>query len=173
MRERDRRDDVPDVTEDASGADAGGGEERRKAPAVGRTTTPGGGGREALRASPMMAHLLDALEGGDDIAHYGRLTFTMVARHFLPADELEDLVAGQPGQNPARARALLLQVTQKNYSPPKRERILQWQAQQDFPICPTPDDPASCNVYRELQFPDDVYQEIEEFWEEQAEGEDA
>jgi hypothetical protein len=31
-----------------------------------------------LRDSPMMAHLLDALEAGQDVGHYGRLTFVMV-----------------------------------------------------------------------------------------------
>lgn len=65
---------------------------------------------------------------------------------------------------------MLLQVRERDYNPPKRERILAWQAQQEFPICPTPDDPASCNVYRELRLPDSVYEHIEEFWEEQAEA---
>jgi len=38
---------------------------------------------EDLRQSPMMSHLLDALDKGEDIGHYGRLTFAMVAHHFL------------------------------------------------------------------------------------------
>lgn len=50
-----------------------------------------------LRDSPMMAHLLDALQAGTDIGHYGRLTFAMVARYFLPEDELVTLLAKQPG----------------------------------------------------------------------------
>ena len=33
-----------------------------------------------LQRSPMMSHLLDALERGEDLGHYGRLTFAMVAR---------------------------------------------------------------------------------------------
>ena len=103
-----------------------------------------------LRDSPMMAYLMDALEEGTDIGHYGRLTFAMIARHFLDEDEL------------------VRQVEGRDYNPPKRERILEWQAQQEFPICPTPDDPATCNVYRELRFPDSVYEQIEEFWEEKA-----
>jgi hypothetical protein len=37
---------------------------------------------DELKASPMMAHLLEALERGEDISHYGRLIFAMVARHF-------------------------------------------------------------------------------------------
>lgn len=126
---------------------------------------------EELRDSPMMAHLLDALEAGTDIGHYGRLTFAMIARHFLDEEEVVRLLANQPGQSEARARAIVLQVQQKDYSPPKRERILEWQAQQEFPICPTPEDPDSCNVYRELRFPEGIYEHIQEYWEEQAEAE--
>jgi hypothetical protein len=129
-------------------------------------------GERELRASPMMAHLLDALEAGTDIGHYGRLTFVMVARHFLSEEEIVALVAAQPGQDEARARSLYLQVKARNYSPPKRERILEWQSRQEFPICPTPDDPESGNVYRELRFPDEIYQHLNEFWEEKAEAEE-
>jgi hypothetical protein len=121
-----------------------------------------------LRDSPMMAHLLDALETGTDIGHYGRLTFAMIARHFLPEEELVRLLASQPGQDETQARALVLQVKGRDYNPPKRERILEWQAQQDFQICPWPDDPDGCNVYRELRFPDGIYDHINEFWEEKA-----
>ena len=128
------------------------------------------GGKDELRSSPMMAHLLDALEAGTDIGHYGRLTFVMVARHFLSDDELIELLSQQPDHNAADSRALLQQVKAHDYNPPKRERILQWQAEQDFPICPTPEDPASCNVYRELRFPDGIYENISEFYEEQEEG---
>ncbi|HZO90046.1 MAG TPA: hypothetical protein VFB38_17080 [Chthonomonadaceae bacterium] len=131
-------------------------------------------GRTAnLRDSPMMAHLLDALESGKDIGHYGRLVFAMVARFFLPEDEIVRLLAAQPDQNEEKARAMLLQVKERNYNPPRRERILEWQARQDFPICPTPDDPRSCNVYSELQFPEDIYGQIEEFYEEQVEAQHA
>ncbi len=123
-----------------------------------------------LRDSPMMAHLLDALEAGTDIGHYGRLTFAMIARHFLDDDEMVRLLANQPGQSEQEARSLLQQVKSRDYNPPKRERILEWQAQQDFPICPNPDDPAACNVYRDLQFPEGVYEHIQEFYEERAEA---
>jgi hypothetical protein len=68
-----------------------------------------------------------------------------------------------------KARALVQQVIDRDYSPPRRERILEWQAKQDFPICPNPDDPNSCNVYRELNFPDDVFEHIEEYREQRAE----
>ena len=126
-----------------------------------------------LRDSAMMAHLMDALEGGKDIGHYGRLTFAMIARHFLEEDELVRLLGNQPDQDETKARALVLQVQGRDYNPPKRERILEWQSQQDFPICPTPDDPNSCNVYSELQFPEGIYDSIGEFWEEQAEAQTA
>ncbi len=130
-------------------------------------------GIDQLRRNEMMAHLLDALEAGTDIGHYGRLTFAMIARHFLDEDKLVDLLARQPGCDETQARSLLLQVEGRDYNPPKRERILEWQAQQEFPICPTPDDPGSCNVYRELRFPDSVYESIGDFWEERAEAQKA
>ena len=131
-------------------------------------------GRSAnLRDSAMMAHLMDALEGGKDVGHYGRLTFAMIARHFLEEEELVRLLGNQPEQDETKARALVLQVQGRDYNPPKRERILEWQAQQDFPICPTPDDPNSCNVYSELRFPEGIYDSIGEFWEEQAEAQTA
>ena len=126
-----------------------------------------------LRDSPMMAHLMDALEKGTDIGHYGRLVFAMVARHFLDEDELVRLLGNQPDHNADEARALLRQVEAKDYNPPKRERILEWQAQQDFPICPTPDDPTSCNIYSELRFPDGIYDNITDYYvnqESQGEG---
>lgn len=123
-----------------------------------------------LRANPMMAHLLDALESGTDIGHYGRLTFVMVARFFMSDDEMLKLLAKQPEHDEADMRALIRQVRERDYNPPKPERILEWQARQDFPICPDPDDPHACNVYRDLQFPEDIYDHIQEFYEEQAES---
>lgn len=53
-------------------------------------------GEAYLRQSPMMAHLLDALQEGADIGHYGRLTFVIVARHFLDDDETVALLSKQP-----------------------------------------------------------------------------
>lgn len=136
---------------------------------TGRNGTERDDGRgEDLRDSPMMAHLLDALEAGRDIGHYGRLTFVMVARFFRDEDDLVRLLAQQPGVDETDARALVRQVQAHDYNPPKRERILAWQAQQDFPICPAPDDPRGCNVYSELSFPDHIYEQIDEFWEERA-----
>ncbi len=119
---------------------------------------------ENLRDSAMMAHLEDALKKGTDIGPYGRLTFAMVARHFMNEDELVSLLAKEPGVSEEDARALVLQVTKKDYNPPKRERILEWQAQQDYQICPNPEDPNGCNVYKELKFPEGIYNRIDDFW---------
>ena len=95
----------------------------------------------------------------------------MVARHFLSTDDLVALLAGQPDMDEKAARMLIMQVQDRDYNPPQRQKIMEWQAQQEFPICPTPDDPNSCNVYRDLQFPDDVYGHVEEFYEQRAEAE--
>lgn len=124
-----------------------------------------------LSDSPMMAHLMKALEEGTDIGHYGRLTFTMVAQWFLPEDKLVSLLSKQPGGE-EDARRLVVEVKGHGYNPPKRDQVLQWQAEQEFPICPTPDDPGTCNVYSELHFPDQVYENIGTFWEEKAEARD-
>src|SRR5438105_2381911 len=56
---------------------------------------------------------------------------------------------------------------------PERERVLEWQAQQAFPICPDPDEPTARNVYRELRFPDHIYENIDEYWTQSAEAESA
>jgi hypothetical protein len=123
-----------------------------------------------IRDSKMMAHLIDALEAGTDIGHYGRLTFAMIARHFLNEDELVQLLANQPDHDERDARRLLLEVQARDYNPPKRQRVIEWQQEQDFPICPTPDDPDSCNVYSELRFPDSIYENIEEYWEDKVDA---
>src|SRR5690242_19477523 len=86
------------------------------------------GQSDKLTDSPMMAHLLDALEKGTDVGHYGRLVFAMVARHFLNEDKMISLLADQPEQDEESARALLQQVTARDYNPPRRERILEWQS---------------------------------------------
>jgi hypothetical protein len=123
---------------------------------------------EDLRQSPMMSHLLDALDRGEDIGHYGRLTFAMVAHYFVDDEELVRLLSKDSATGEKEARALVQQVASRGYNPPRRERILEWQGQQEFPICPNPDDPDACNVYNELQMPDEVYENIEEYREEKA-----
>ena len=123
---------------------------------------------EDLRQSPMMSNMLDALERGEDIGHYGRLTFAMVARYFVDNDELAGLLAKDGDMDEKEARALVQQVEEKGYNPPRREKILEWQQQQDFPICPDTEDPDACNVYNDLTFPDGLYEDIQEYREEKA-----
>jgi len=113
----------------------------------------------------MMAHMLDALDNGEDIGHYGRLVFAMIGRHFVSNDELVGLLTKDHDADEQEIRAMVQQVQDKGYSPPRREKILEFQNQQDFEICPNPDDPDACNVYNELQFPDDVYESIQEYQE--------
>jgi hypothetical protein len=123
---------------------------------------------EDLRQSPMMSHMLDALEKEEDIGHYGRLVFAMVGRHFVGEDELVELLRKDRDAEEREIRAMVQQVEEKGYSPPRRERILEWQSQQEFQICPNPDDPDACNVYNELQFPEEVYESIQEYREEKT-----
>jgi len=123
---------------------------------------------EDLRKSEMMSHLLDALDKGEDIGHYGRLTFAMVAHHFLDEEELVKWLSKDGDTDEAKARALVRQVEERGYNPPRRERVLEWQEQQEFPICPNPDDPDACNVYRELDFPDEVFEDIQDYREDKA-----
>ena len=123
---------------------------------------------EDLKQNEMMAHLLDALDHKKDIGHYGRLVFTMVARHFLTEDEVVAELAKDKDFGEAQARSLYAQVQDHDYNPPRREKILQYQQEQDFPIIPNPDDPDAGNVYRDLNFPDHVYQHIEDYREHKA-----
>jgi hypothetical protein len=117
-----------------------------------------------LKQEPMMEHLIGALESGNSIGHYGRLVFVMVARHFLDVDELISYLKKDPECDDEQASGLISQVEARNYNPPKRERILEWMRKQEFPVCPEPEDPGQCNVYRNLNFPQDVYNRINEFY---------
>src|SRR3954463_10795929 len=94
-----------------------------------------------LRQNEMMAHLMESLEKGKDIGHYGRLVFAMVARHFLNDRELAGWLAKSPNLDEQQAEALVMQVKGRDYNPPKREKILEWQNEQGFPICPGGEDP--------------------------------
>lgn len=123
---------------------------------------------EDLRQSTMMNHMLEALENGEDIGHYGRLTFAMIARYFVENDELVGLLTKDTDADEQGVRALVQQVEEKGYNPPRREKILDWQSQQDFQICPEFEDPDACNIYNELTFPDGLYEDIQEYREEKA-----
>ena len=125
-------------------------------------------GAEELRKNSMMAHLLDSLDAGKDIGHYGRLVFAMVARHFLSEDDLVNELQKDKDFSEEQARSLVEQVQGHDYNPPRREKILQYQSEQEFPIIPDTDDPDAGNVYRDLQFPDAVYEHISDYHEHKA-----
>ncbi len=135
------------------------------APALKQPSTPTEGIAE-LRKDSMMAHLLDSLEVGKDIGHYGRLVFAMVARHFLPHEEVLRYLTLDKDFSNDQALLMLRQVEGRDYNPPKRDRILEWQSQQDFPILPNPEDPDCGNLYRNLKFPNEIYDHIEHYQEE-------
>lgn len=128
------------------------------------------GGETELRKDSMMAHLLDSLADGKDIGHYGRLVFAMVARHFMPHDEVLGWLTRDKDFGDEQARLMLHQVEGRDYSPPKRERILEWQAKQDFPILPSPEDPDCGNLYRNLKFPEEIYSHISKYQEKKMES---
>lgn len=93
---------------------------------------------EDLRKSPMMSHILDALDRGEDIGHYGRLTFAMIGCYFMGNDELVELLTKDNDANEQEMRALVQQVEDKGYSPPRRDRILQWLGPARFRYLPEP-----------------------------------
>ncbi len=140
--------------------------ERKAKQEVGRNPS----GVEALRGDSMMAHLLDSLGAGKDIGHYGRLVFAMVARHFLPDEEVLAYLTKDADFSAEQARLMLRQVEGRDYNPPKRDRIREWQLQQDFPILPDPEDPDCGNVYRNLKFPEKVYEHIGHYQEQKLDS---
>lgn len=127
-------------------------------------------GLAQLRGDSMISYLLDSLEAGKDIGHYGRLVFAMVASHFLTDDEVITWLAKDPDFGSEQATAMLRQVKSRDYNPPRRERILEWQREQEFPILPHPEDPDCGNVYSSLKFPNDVYEHIQSYQVEKADA---
>src|SRR5690348_16968360 len=100
---------------------------------------------------------------GEDIGHYGRLVFAMVARHFMPPEDVVKELCQCPDFTEEQALSLVDQVSLRDYNPPRREKILEWQEEQEYKICPVPGDPDACNLYKNLKFPDDVYEKIEDY----------
>ena len=127
-------------------------------------------GVEALREDSMMAHLLDALDAGTNIGHYGRLVFAMVARHFMNDEEVIAELTKDPDFAEAQAVQMLKQVEGRDYNPPRRDRILEWQAEQEFVIIPNAEDPDCGNVYKSLRFPKELYDHIGHYQEQKTDA---
>lgn len=126
--------------------------------------------QDQLRQSPTMNRLLTALEQGEDIGHYGRLAFTMAAHFFLDRQELLDVLKQGAGASDEDLMAMIQEVEVRDYNPPSRRQLLDWQQQQDFQICPA-DDPDGCNLYQELDLPERVFAQIKEYRAEQFQQE--
>jgi hypothetical protein len=92
----------------------------------------------------------------------------MVAHHFLSDEEVIEWLTKDADFGNEAATAMLRQVEGRDYNPPRRERIVAWQSEQDFPILPHLDDPDCGNVYRNLKFPQQVYEHIQDYQEEKA-----
>lgn len=127
-------------------------------------------GIDELRQDQMMNHLFNALDRGQDIGHYGRLVFVLGARHFLNEEEMLTWMTKDKDCDQVKARALIQQVDQRNYNPPRRERVIEWMQKQGFPICPNPEDPDSCNLYKSLEFPHEVYEHASSYRGQKAEA---
>lgn len=123
---------------------------------------------EVLRKDPMMARVLDALRDGQSIGHYGRLVFAMVARYFLTEDQVVRWLHKDPECDTGQARALLAQVLEHGYTPPTREKILEFQRHQHFQLIPDAHDAEMGNVYRHLRFPPPVYAHIQDYYEDKV-----
>jgi hypothetical protein len=119
---------------------------------------------ENLRRNAMMGRLLQALERGEDIGHYGRFVFVIVARYFLDDATISAMITSKSFPR-ERAMAMIAQAKEREYSPPTRETIMEWQREQHFQIIPNPVDPDAGNVYKDLHFPPEVYEHIEEYHE--------
>ncbi|MDX1584001.1 MAG: hypothetical protein R3338_10430 [Thermoanaerobaculia bacterium] len=121
---------------------------------------------KTLMQDPMMAHLMRSLNEGRNIGHYGRLVFAMVAHWFLGKDAVVEWLQRDKNFTDEDAVALWKQVEEHGYNPPNRDTIAEWQTYQSFPILPEPKNPECGNVYKSLQFPDEVYESIQEYYKE-------
>jgi hypothetical protein len=92
----------------------------------------------------------------------------MVARYFLSDEDLVQQLTKDPDCDDQKALGLLKQVEARGYNPPKRDRILYWMDQQNFPICNPSDRQEACNVYKSLNFPPEVYEKISEYYQNQT-----
>lgn len=119
---------------------------------------------DTLRKNALMARLIEALEDGTDIGHYGRLTFCMVAAWLVDEETIVGALARDEDFTEDEARSMLKQVRDLGYSPPRPAKIRDWDSQQDFQMLPAelnPDDDA--NVYADLEFPDALYEQIRDY----------
>jgi hypothetical protein len=80
---------------------------------------------DELRRNPMIAHLLDALDKGKDIGHYGRLTFATVGHHYLDRGELVEILSKGKGADEGDLRCLVHHAVTRGFHVPTWEQILE------------------------------------------------
>ncbi|MEL7240233.1 MAG: hypothetical protein AAGK78_15350, partial [Planctomycetota bacterium] len=80
---------------------------------------------DRLRRNRMMKRLIDALDDGTDIGHYGRLTFAMVAVYIMDSGDVAELLSNDHDFPREEAEAMVKQVRSKGYSPPTPKKIRQ------------------------------------------------
>jgi len=121
-------------------------------------------GEQVLRKDRMMSYLMDCLNQGVHIGHYGQLIFAMIAHHFMTEHEVIQYLMKDPSMDVTEAQNMYRQVQAKDYNPPRKEKILEWQSQQQFKIIPDNADSEFGNVYKDLTFPEHVYSHITEYY---------
>jgi hypothetical protein len=94
---------------------------------------PNPSGTDELRKDPTMAQLLDSLEAEQDIGYYGRLVFSMVARHFLSQIQIDAYLNPEA---PAAAPRPIAVVPRRPAAAASPERILKWRRKQAVPVLP-------------------------------------
>jgi hypothetical protein len=117
-----------------------------------------------LKKSSIMAHLLRALKRRENIGYYGMLVFAATARFFLSEKKVVRLLSRQPGVGREDIRDIVLQIKERRLPPPSLERIFMWQELQDFSVCPDYTDIDACDLYRQLQFPEGVRDNVLCHW---------
>jgi len=77
----------------------------------------------------------------------------MIGRHAVSSDELVELLTKDHDADEQEMRALVQQVGEKGYSPPRREKFLEYQSQQDFRSAPSPTIPTHATLTRSWSSP--------------------
>ncbi|PYE51877.1 hypothetical protein [Deinococcus yavapaiensis] len=115
--------------------------------------------RRALKSNRFMAHLVGALEMGQDIGPYGRKIFATVAQYFLSADDTLMLLKRNLGEQEARE----VMKSVEGEPPPRRGKVVEYTKRQNFPILPNNHDAHLDDLYAGLTFPPEIQARIPKF----------
>ena len=124
-----------------------------------------------LKRNPMMRRIIQTMESGQDVGHYGRFIFTVVASYFIGEKEITDLLKRQPEiEDSEEALGFYLQVASARYVMPTSARIRAWdksEEQKNFPLI-IQGDRNSGNLYREIPLPQQALVSVRSYWREAA-----